>query len=110
MTPVFPPDECEEFDLAHVFSGGRVVSTSDQHYGVGSNLIIPGRGASITDRTEVLYAITVLSFTPWSAQERTWATVGKPNAVASQITKIGSSSNCESPFLTIEVVAPPDPS
>lgn len=48
VSPVFPPDPYKEFDLAHVFSGGRVVFTSDQHFGVGSNLIIPGRGTSIT--------------------------------------------------------------
>ncbi|TFY71962.1 hypothetical protein EVG20_g1049 [Dentipellis fragilis] len=34
----------EPFDVAHVFAGGRVVFTSDQHFGVGSNLILPGRG------------------------------------------------------------------
>ena len=48
VTPVFPPDMCQEFDLAHVFAGGRVVFTSDQHFGVGSNLIIPGRGTLTT--------------------------------------------------------------
>ena len=50
VTPMFPSDVCEEFDLAHVFSGGRVVFTSDQHFGVGSNLIIPGRGTSLASR------------------------------------------------------------
>lgn len=44
VTPVFPPQIDVEFDLAHVFAGGRVVYTSDQHFGVGSNLILPGRG------------------------------------------------------------------
>lgn len=44
VAPVFPPDDEAVFDLAHVFSGGRVVLTSDQHFGVGSNLILPGRG------------------------------------------------------------------
>ena len=33
--------------MAHVFAGGRVVFTSDQHFGVGSNLILPGRGLSM---------------------------------------------------------------
>ena len=47
VAPVFPLDVHTEFDLAHVFSGGRVVFTSDQHFGVGSNLIIPGRGTSV---------------------------------------------------------------
>ena len=41
---VFPADANENIDLAHVFSGGRVVFASDQHFGVGSNLILPGRG------------------------------------------------------------------
>lgn len=44
VSPVQPADDSEPFDLAHVFAGGRVVLTSDQHFGIGSNLIIPGRG------------------------------------------------------------------
>ncbi|KAF9793362.1 allantoicase [Thelephora terrestris] len=52
VTPAFPPNAHEEFDLAHVFSGGRVVFTSDQHFGVGSNLIIPGRGKDMGDGWE----------------------------------------------------------
>ncbi|OBZ68291.1 putative allantoicase [Grifola frondosa] len=44
VSPVFPTNPTAVFDLAHVFSGGRVVFTSDQHFGVGSNLILPGRG------------------------------------------------------------------
>jgi allantoicase len=39
-------------DLAHVFSGGRVVYTSDQHFGVGSNLLLPGRGKDMGDGWE----------------------------------------------------------
>lgn len=45
---MIPSDVHQEFDLAHVFAGGRVVFTSDQHFGVGSNLILPGRGAVFT--------------------------------------------------------------
>lgn len=42
---VVQPDSPEEaFDLAHVFAGGRVTFVSDQHFGVGENLILPGRG------------------------------------------------------------------
>ncbi|KAA1474226.1 allantoicase [Dentipellis sp. KUC8613] len=41
-----------EFDVAHVFAGGRVVFTSDQHFGVGSNLILPGRGKDMGDGWE----------------------------------------------------------
>ena len=44
VQPVFPSDVSADFDLAHVFAGGRVVFTSDQHFGVGANLILPGRG------------------------------------------------------------------
>ena len=44
VTPIFPSRLDAQFDLAHVFAGGRVVFTSDQHFGVGSNLILPGRG------------------------------------------------------------------
>lgn len=51
VIPVIPSDVHEEFDLAHVFSGGRVVFTSDQHFGVGSNLILPGRGTTTTPYT-----------------------------------------------------------
>ncbi|TFK54159.1 allantoicase [Heliocybe sulcata] len=44
VTPVFPKNPADLLDLAHVLAGGRVVFTSDQHFGVGSNLILPGRG------------------------------------------------------------------
>ncbi|KAI0093246.1 allantoicase [Irpex rosettiformis] len=52
VTPVFPLEIGTVFDLAHVFSGGRVVYTSDQHFGVGSNLILPGRGKDMGDGWE----------------------------------------------------------
>lgn len=52
VTPVFPPDESEMFDLAYVFAGGHVESASDQHFGLGSNLILPGRGNNIGDGWE----------------------------------------------------------
>ncbi len=39
-------------DLAHVINGGRVVYTSDQHFGVGSNLLLPGRGKDMGDGWE----------------------------------------------------------
>ncbi|KAI0775697.1 allantoicase [Trametes elegans] len=52
VAPIFPADLSAEFDLAHVFSGGRVVYTSDQHFGVGSNLILPGRGKDMGDGWE----------------------------------------------------------
>lgn len=46
VAPVFPIDTSEPFDLAHVFAGGSVEFVSDQHFGVGSNLILPGRGTT----------------------------------------------------------------
>ncbi|KIP04204.1 hypothetical protein PHLGIDRAFT_109867, partial [Phlebiopsis gigantea 11061_1 CR5-6] len=52
VNPVFPSDPRAAFDLAHVFAGGRVVFTSDQHFGVGSNLILPGRGKDMGDGWE----------------------------------------------------------
>jgi allantoicase len=38
--------------MAHVFAGGRVEGTSDQHFGVGANLILPGRGHDMGDGWE----------------------------------------------------------
>jgi len=52
VSPVHPKDSAELFDLAHVFAGGRVEFTSDQHFGVGSNLILPGRGKDMGDGWE----------------------------------------------------------
>ncbi|KAJ7217868.1 galactose-binding domain-like protein [Mycena pura] len=52
VSPVHPKDSAEVFDLAHVFAGGRVEFTSDQHFGVGSNLILPGRGKDMGDGWE----------------------------------------------------------
>ena len=51
VTPVHPSDN-SVFDLAHVFAGGRVLCVSDQHFGVGSNLILPGRGKNMGDGWE----------------------------------------------------------
>jgi hypothetical protein len=47
VTSVHPKYPGGLFDMAHVYAGGRVVFTSDQHFGMGSNLILPGRGWSI---------------------------------------------------------------
>ncbi|EGN99682.1 hypothetical protein SERLA73DRAFT_88261 [Serpula lacrymans var. lacrymans S7.3] len=52
VSPIHPSDPSEIFDLAHVFAGGCVVFTSDQHFGVGSNLILPGRGKDMGDGWE----------------------------------------------------------
>lgn len=47
ISPVYPSNELELFDLAHIFAGGRVEHTSDQHFEIGSNLILPGRGKNM---------------------------------------------------------------
>lgn len=47
VSPIFPADPNAELDLAHVLSGGRVVKISDQHFGTGLNLVLPGRGAPV---------------------------------------------------------------
>ncbi|EPQ57299.1 Allantoicase [Gloeophyllum trabeum ATCC 11539] len=52
VKPIFPDSETDILDLAHVLAGGRVVFTSDQHFGVGSNLILPGRGKDMGDGWE----------------------------------------------------------
>ncbi|KAF9060654.1 galactose-binding domain-like protein [Rhodocollybia butyracea] len=52
VEPVMPTELTELFDLAHVFAGGRVEFVSDQHFGVGSNLILPGRGKDMGDGWE----------------------------------------------------------
>jgi allantoicase len=41
---MFPTIITKAFDMAHVFAGGHIEAVSDQHFGVGSNLILPGRG------------------------------------------------------------------
>jgi len=91
VIPVIPSDVHEEFDLAHVFSGGRVVFTSDQHFGVGSNLVLPGRGTTTTPYT-IPGSVVFISR---NTQGRTWGMDGKPSEVVSQATKIGPSSNCK---------------
>lgn len=52
MAGSFPDDPSALIDLAHVFSGGGTVFTSDQHFGVGSNLLLPGRGKDMGDGWE----------------------------------------------------------
>ena len=86
VVPIHPVLTDELFDLAHVFAGGRVVYTSDQHFGVGSNLILPGRGecpsaiVHLLKENKVSYAIV---------QERTWVTAGRRREAGSQATKTG---------------------
>ncbi|KZP34222.1 Allantoicase [Athelia psychrophila] len=52
VAPIFPQNLADTFDLAHVFAGGRVERVSDQHFGVGANLILPGRGKDMGDGWE----------------------------------------------------------
>ena len=52
VVAIQPADEREVFDSAHVYAGGRVVFTSDQHFGVGANIILPGRGKDMGDGWE----------------------------------------------------------
>lgn len=52
LMPPLPGQESAPLDLAHVLNGGRVVSVSDQHFGVGPNLILPGRGKDMGDGWE----------------------------------------------------------
>ncbi|PVG00365.1 Allantoicase-domain-containing protein, partial [Serendipita vermifera] len=51
VSPIFPA-LTETFDLASVYSGGRTVLVSDQHFGIGSNLVLPGRGKDMSDGWE----------------------------------------------------------
>ncbi|CED85306.1 Allantoicase [Phaffia rhodozyma] len=45
-------DKPGQVDLAHAFNGGRCVYESDKHYGVGANLLLPGRGKDMGDGWE----------------------------------------------------------
>lgn len=71
VSPIFPEDPKAELDLAHVFSGGRVVKVSDQHFGTGSNLLLPGRG-----EYQYLF-ISIYILNNVSQQERTWGMAGR---------------------------------
>lgn len=42
----------EAVDLAHVLSGATVTGESDQHFGRGGNIILPGRGKDMGDGWE----------------------------------------------------------
>jgi allantoicase len=49
-SPSAPSDEA--VDLAHVLNGGTITGESDQHFGRGGNLILPGRGKDMGDGWE----------------------------------------------------------
>lgn len=42
----------EQFDLAAMENGGYVVAANNQHFGVASNLLLPGRGVNMGDGWE----------------------------------------------------------
>ncbi|GJJ06320.1 hypothetical protein Clacol_000511 [Clathrus columnatus] len=52
VEPDFVTNPDEIIDLAHAFSGGRAILVSDQHFGKGSNLLLPGRGKDMGDGWE----------------------------------------------------------
>jgi hypothetical protein len=86
VQPVFPTNLSEPFDLAHVFSGGSVVFTSDQHFGVGSNLILPGRG-----EIQFFHFLKQLVMVN---QAKIWEMAGKLKEADNKDTKTGRSLSC----------------
>lgn len=50
--PVWPADRAEEVELSAAINGGVAVAVSDQHYGKGANLLLPGRGKDMGDGWE----------------------------------------------------------
>ena len=82
VQPVFSESNNDSIDLAHVYNGGRVVFVSDQHFGVGSNLLLPGRG-------KVLICVADGFIRLPNYQARTWEMVGRRNAVGQIATKTG---------------------
>ncbi|KAJ9112719.1 hypothetical protein QFC22_006221 [Naganishia vaughanmartiniae] len=50
--PPLPTVPATRIDLAFAHNGGRVVAQSNQHYGVASNLLLPGRGVDMGDGWE----------------------------------------------------------
>jgi allantoicase len=85
--PVFPANPIEPLDLAHIFTGGKVVATSDDHFGSSSNLLLPGRGQFDAGISNKLH----LSYRP---QGKIWEMDGKPKEAMKRITRTGSLSNC----------------
>ncbi|RCH78186.1 Allantoicase, partial [Rhizopus stolonifer] len=49
VQPILPQDKNEIIDLAFVGHGGRSVQVSDEHYGPGDFLLLPGRGKNQAD-------------------------------------------------------------
>jgi allantoicase len=49
-----------EIDLAHAFNGGTCVFESDTHYGVGANLLLPGRGVDMGELSPLAGTVSPL--------------------------------------------------
>ncbi|CAO3659266.1 unnamed protein product [Umbelopsis vinacea] len=52
VKPIWPKNASEIVDLAYLGNGGHAVVVSDQHYGSGGNLLLPGRGNNMGDGWE----------------------------------------------------------
>ncbi|KAF9158398.1 Allantoicase [Actinomortierella ambigua] len=52
VSPILPKDKNEVFDLASIATGALVEAYSDAHFGHPSNLLLPGRGADMSDGWE----------------------------------------------------------
>jgi allantoicase len=52
VVPVIAADGAGAVDLASVLGGATVTGESDQHFGRGGNLILPGRGIDMGDGWE----------------------------------------------------------
>ena len=50
--PVWPADPAAEVELSAAVNGGVAVAVSDQHYGKGGNVLMPGRGENMGDGWE----------------------------------------------------------
>ncbi|KAF7726029.1 Allantoicase [Apophysomyces ossiformis] len=49
VSPAWPKDISQVFDLASVGNGARVVEATDEHCSPASNLLLPGRGQTMSD-------------------------------------------------------------
>ena len=84
MQPSFIKEISETVDLASVYSGGRTVYVSDQHFGKGSNLLLPGRGMPplivLVKNTQVRAFVLL--------QVKTWEMAGKQNGAVQKPIRI----------------------
>jgi allantoicase len=87
VSPIFPTEPHAEIDLAHVLFGGRAVRVSDQHFGAGANLLLPGRGWY--HRTFLNGSAGNQSTGGLSSQVRIWEMDGRRSAAESPDTQTG---------------------